>query len=469
MEYEMIIGLETHVELSTKTKIFCGCPIAFGGEPNTRCCPVCTGQPGALPVLNKAVVECGIKAGLALHCEINQCSSMARKHYVYPDLPKSYQISQYDVPLCHDGFMTLSDGTEIRINRIHIEEDAGKLIHKDDAIFIDYNRGGVPLIEIVTEPDFRSAEQVREYLEQLRLIMKYLGVSDCKMQEGSLRCDVNLSVRPRNSENFGTRTEIKNINSLSFIEKAIHSEYKRQIALLKQGEKIVQQTMRYNEAINCVEPMRSKEDSEDYRYFPEPDIPDLFVSQQEIDAIKMTLPELPGEKQNRYCTKWGLSKQDSEQLTKYQKIAEYFEEMVQETKEPKLCANLMLTHLFRFLNNEEEKERADFPLASLEFAVVVNLIAEGTISNQFMKQIVDAMMTQKKPFNALFDQTEFMVDESETEKAVIYVIEQNEKIVADFKKGKEKAMGALIGQVMRVTKGRANPKTAEKLLREMLK
>ncbi len=469
MEYKMIIGLETHVELSTKTKIFCGCPIAFGGEPNTRCCPVCTGQPGALPLLNKAVVEYGIKAGLALHCKINHQSTMARKHYVYPDLPKGYQITQQEKPLCYDGTITLSDGTKIRINRIHIEEDAGKLIYKDDAIFIDYNRSGVPLIEIVTEPDFRSVKQVREYLEQLRLIMKYLHVSDCKMQEGSLRCDVNLSVCPRDSEEFGTRTEIKNINSLSFVEKAIESEYKRQVALLEQGERVVQQTMRYNEATNCAEPMRFKEETEDYRYFSEPDIPVLLISQEQIDKIKMTLPQLPEEKQNRYCTKWGLSAQDSRQLTKYQKISEYFEKMVQETGEPKLCANVILTHLFRFLNNEEEKEQADFPLSSLEFAVVVNLIAKGIISNQFIKQIVDTMAEQKQPFDALFDPSEFIVDESETEKAVIAVIGQNKKMVADFQGGKEKALGALIGQVMRETKGKADAKTVEKKLREKLK
>ncbi len=469
LEYEMMIGLETHVELSTNTKIFCGCPIAFGGEPNSRCCPVCTGQPGALPMLNQAVVEYAVKAGLALHCHIHSRSQMARKHYVYPDLPKGYQISQQEKPLCYDGFMNLSDGTKIRINRIHIEEDAGKLIHKDNAIFIDYNRGGVPLIEIVTEPDFRSAKQVREYLEELRLMMKYLHVSDCKMQEGSLRCDVNLSVRPRGSEAFGTRTEIKNVNSLSFIEKAIDSEYKRQIGLLKQGETIVQQTLRYNEATNCVEPMRFKEDSDDYRYFPEPDIPEIFVSQQEVEAMKRTLPELPSEKRNRYCREWGLSRQDSEQLTKYQKIAEYFEEMVHKTAEPKLCANVMLTHLFRFLNKEEEKEGAEFPLDSHEFAVVVHLIAEGTVPNQFLKQIVDTMMTQKKSFYDLFDPSEFVVDDRETEQAVLSVLAQNEKAVADFKQGKEKAMGALIGQVMRFTKGKADAKKVEEMIRHKLK
>jgi len=468
LEYERIIGLETHVELSTNTKIFCGCPIGFGGEPNTRCCPVCTGQPGALPVLNRAVVEYGIKAGLALHCSIHHHSSMDRKNYVYPDLPKSYQISQYEVPLCYDGYLTLGDGTKIRINRIHIEEDAGKLIHTENAVLIDYNRGGVPLIEIVTEPDFRSAEQVREYLERLRLIMKYLDVSDCKMQEGSLRCDVNVSVRPKGSEAFGVRTEIKNVNSFSFIERAIDSEYKRQIALLERGEKIVQQTLRYDEEKRAVEPMRSKEDADDYRFFPEPDIPQIVVSQQEIDAIKASLPELPAEKRTRYGKVWGLSDYESEQLTKYPNIAKCFEQMVEETKEPKLCANVMLTHLFRFLHTEEEKERAEFPLSVQEFSVVVKHISRSALSNQFLKQIVDTMMEQRKPFDALFDLKEFQVDEGETERAVMIVLEQNEKMVADFKNGKEKAIGGLIGQVMRATKGRADAKTVEKLIREQL-
>lgn len=463
MEYELMIGLETHVELSTKTKIFCGCPIGFGGEPNTRCCPVCTGQPGTLPRLNRAVVEYAIKAGLALHCNIGECSQMARKNYVYPDLPKSYQISQYDLPLCYDGFMTLSDGSTIRINRIHIEEDAGKLIHREDGIFIDYNRAGVPLIEIVTEPDFRSAEQVREYLEQLRVLMKYLGVSDCKMQEGSLRCDVNVSVRPKGSRELGTRTEIKNVNSLSFIVKAIDLESKRQISLLEQGETIVQQTMRYNQEQHLVEPMRSKEDSDDYRYFPEPDIPQIVVSQQQIDSIRDTLPELPQEKREGYCTQWGLSKQESEQLTREPKISEYFEEMVEKTGEPKLCANVMLTHLFRYLNDEGE-----FPVPSAEISTVVTLIAKGSVSNQFLKQIVDTMAEEKKPFYALFDLSQFTVDDAETENAVKLVLDQNEKAVADFKQGKEKAMGALIGQVMRLTKGKADAKTVEKMIRQKL-
>ena len=290
MQYEMVIGLETHVELSTKTKIFCGCTTAFGGEQNTHCCPVCVGLPGSLPKLNRAVVEYAVKAGLATNCQIATVSKMDRKNYVYPDLAKAYQISQFDYPLCLNGHITLSDGHTIRLNRIHIEEDAGKLVHEGGEIFVDYNRGGVPLIEIVTEPDFRSPEQVREYLEQLRLTMKYLDVSDCKMQEGSMRCDVNISIRPKGSDTYGTRTEIKNVNSLAFIVKAIQAEFERQVYAVENGEEIVQETLRYNEADNSTESMRGKEDSNDYRYFRDPDLPIVTVSQEEIDRLRDSLP-----------------------------------------------------------------------------------------------------------------------------------------------------------------------------------
>lgn len=470
MQYEMVIGLETHVELSTKTKIFCGCTTAFGGEQNTHCCPVCVGLPGSLPKLNRRVVEYAVKAGLATNCEISQVSKMDRKNYVYPDLAKAYQISQFDYPLCHHGHVTLSDGHTIRLNRIHIEEDAGKLVHEGGEVFVDYNRGGVPLIEIVTEPDFRSPEQVREYLEQLRLTMKYLNVSDCKMQEGSMRCDVNISIRPKGSDTFGTRTEIKNVNSLAFIVKAIQSEFERQVDLVESGEPVVQETLRYMESTNSTESMRGKEDSNDYRYFRDPDLPIVTVSEEEIEALRSTLPELPREKMQRYREQWGISEKDCEQLTRYAKIAAYFEEMAEQSAQPKLCANMMLTHLFRYLDNEEAKEAAEFPVEAAEFAKVAAMIGSGKISNNFTKKIVDAMMEQGKPFDRLFDPSEFAaVDTGAIEAVVQKVLDANPKIVADFRSGKEKAIGALIGMVMKETRGKAEPKTAEAMLREKMK
>ena len=470
MQYEMVIGLETHVELSTKTKIFCGCTTAFGGEQNTHCCPVCVGLPGSLPKLNRRVVEYAVKAGLATNCEISQVSKMDRKNYVYPDLAKAYQISQFDYPLCHHGHVTLSDGHTIRLNRIHIEEDAGKLVHEGGEVFVDYNRGGVPLIEIVTEPDFRSPEQVREYLEQLRLTMKYLNVSDCKMQEGSMRCDVNISIRPKGSDTFGTRTEIKNVNSLAFIVKAIQSEFERQVDLVESGEPVVQETLRYMESTNSTESMRGKEDSNDYRYFRDPDLPIVTVSEEEIEALRSTLPELPREKMQRYREQWGISEKDCEQLTRYAKIAAYFEEMAEQSAQPKLCANVMLTHLFRYLDNEEAKEAAEFPVEAAEFAKVAAMIGSGKISNNFTKKIVDTMMEQGKPFDRLFDPSEFAaVDTGAIESVVQKVLDANPKIVADFRSGKEKAIGALIGVVMKETRGKADPKTAEAMLREKMK
>lgn len=470
MQYEMVIGLETHVELSTKTKIFCGCTTAFGGEQNTHCCPVCVGLPGSLPKLNRRVVEYAVKAGLATNCEISQVSKMDRKNYVYPDLAKAYQISQFDYPLCHHGHVTLSDGHTIRLNRIHIEEDAGKLVHEGGEVFVDYNRGGVPLIEIVTEPDFRSPEQVREYLEQLRLTMKYLNVSDCKMQEGSMRCDVNISIRPKGSDTFGTRTEIKNVNSLAFIVKAIQSEFERQVDLVESGEPVVQETLRYMESTNSTESMRGKEDSNDYRYFRDPDLPIVTVSEEEIEALRSTLPELPREKMQRYREQWGISEKDCEQLTRYAKIAAYFEEMAEQSAQPKLCANMMLTHLFRYLDNEEAKEATEFPVEAAEFAKVAAMIGSGKISNNFTKKIVDTMMEQGKPFDRLFDPSEFAaVDTGAIEAVVQKVLDANPKIVADFRSGKEKAIGALIGMVMKETRGKADPKTAEAMLREKMK
>ncbi len=470
MDYELVIGLETHVELSTKTKIFCSCSTEFGGDPNTHCCPVCIGLPGSLPKLNKAVVEYAVKAGLATNCEISNTSKMDRKNYVYPDLAKAYQISQFDYPLCKNGSIKLSDGNVIRINRIHIEEDAGKLVHDNGDVYVDYNRGGVPLIEIVTEPDFRSAEQVREYLERLRLTMKYLGVSDCKMQEGSMRCDVNISVRKKGDTAFGTRTEIKNMNSINFIVKAINSEFERQVDCIECHEPIIQQTLRYNEADNSTEPMRGKEDSNDYRYFREPDLPYVYISDADINRLKGELPELFDAKTERYVNEYGIAEKDALQITRYANIAAYFEKMAEISGAPKLCANVLLTQIFRYMEDDDAKERCELGVSAENMAEVLKMVASGEIGNNFVKKIVDKMFETGKSFDELFDKSDFAAaDNSTVEPIIDKVIAANAKIVDDFKSGKDKAISALIGMVMRETRGKADPKAVESMLREKLK
>ena len=344
MTWETIIGLETHVELATQTKIFCSCTTAFGGAPNTHCCPVCTGMPGTLPVLNEKVLEFAVKAGLALNCQISRKSRFDRKNYFYPDLPKAYQISQLYLPICHDGAVDIGGGKTIRIHELHMEEDAGKLVHDPwtDQTCCDYNRCGVPLIEIVTEPDFRSAEEVIAYLEKLKETLQYLGVSDCKMQEGSLRCDVNLSVRPAGSEEFGTRTEMKNLSSFKAIARAIVYEAKRQIELLEEGKRVVQETRRWDENKDATYAMRSKENAQDYRYFPEPDLPPLELSEEYIDALRAAQPELAQAKRERYQREWGLPVYDTEMITSQKALADFFEETVALGAPAKQAANWIM-------------------------------------------------------------------------------------------------------------------------------
>ena len=325
MKYRLVSGLETHVELATATKIFCGCTTAFGGSPNTHCCPVCTGQPGALPVLNKRVVEYAIRAGLATHCTINTTTHLDRKNYCYPDLPKAYQISQFDKPLCEHGYVELESGKRIGITRIHIEEDAGKLVHESGYTYIDYNRGGVPLIEIVSEPDISSPEEAREYVEKLQLIMRYIGVSDCKMQEGSMRCDVNISVMEEGATEFGTRTEIKNMNSISYIEKAMAYECQRQVDVIEDGGKIVQATLRYDEHTGETSVMRTKEDAQDYRYFPEPDILTVVIPEEKVEEIRKSLPELPTDKLRRYVGELKINPATAKLLYKYKRVCDFAE------------------------------------------------------------------------------------------------------------------------------------------------
>lgn len=469
-KYEMTIGLETHVELSTKTKIFCSCSTGFGADPNTHCCPVCIGLPGSLPKLNRAVVEYAVKAGLALNCHIANTSKMDRKNYVYPDLSKAYQISQFDFPLCYQGYVELSDGHRIRINRIHIEEDAGKLVHEAGDTYIDYNRGGVPLIEIVTEPDFHTVEQVREYIEKIRLTMKTLGVSDCKMQEGSLRCDVNISLRPEGQEELGTRTEIKNVSSVSFIVKAIEAEYERQVDALENHEKIIQETRRYSESSNSTEPMRDKEDSNDYRYFREPDLPYVRISNEKIDKIRKNMPELPDAKLARYMNELGLSREDALQFVKYPKLSQYFDTAVKLSGNAKLCTGIMLTQLYKFMETDEAKENAEINITAENMAEVAKMVSDGEIGNNMIKKIIEKMQETGKPFGELFSKEDFAVASGdEIAGFVDEVMAANPQAVEDLKNGKMKAIGAIMGQVMRKAKGKANPQEVQSLIMSKIK
>ena len=431
MKYQLVSGLETHVELATATKIFCGCTTAFGGAPNTHCCPVCTGQPGALPILNKRVVEFAIRAGLATHCTINTTTHLDRKNYCYPDLPKAYQISQFDKPLCEHGYVELESGKRIGITRIHIEEDAGKLVHESGFTFIDYNRGGVPLIEIVSEPDISSPEEAREYVEKLQLIMRYIGVSDCKMQEGSMRCDVNISLMPVGSTKFGTRTEIKNMNSLSYIEKAMAYEYSRQAEILDNGGEVVQATMRYDEHTGETSVMRTKEDAQDYRYFPEPDILTVVIPEEKVEEIRASLPELPTDKLKRYVNELRINPANAQLLYKYKAVCDF--------------------------------------VTAEEMAKLVKLADEGKINITLAQKTLSKMAEEGKPVSAYISESDLAgVDEGELECICKKAVESNPQAVADFKAGKEKAIFALYGFIKKATQGKADIKKADAILRQLI-
>ena len=469
-EYELVAGLETHVELSTKTKIFCSCSTAFGGQPNSHCCPVCIGLPGPLPKLSRQVVRYATRAGLALGCRISEISKMDRKNYVYPDLPKAYQISQFDKPLCRDGAVELSNGRTIRINRIHIEEDAGKLIHERGDTFVDYNRGGVPLIEIVTEPDFRSVSEVKEYVELLQLTMKYLGISDCRMEEGSLRCDVNLSVRPQGSETLGTRTEIKNMNSFTHIARAIEYEFSRQQELLAAGEPVIQETLRYDTASGVTESMRSKEDAQDYRYFRDPDLVTIRVTPEEIEELRASLPELPTAKATRFTAQYGLSGADSALLSRYPRCADYFEQAAAGLKKPRTAANFLLGQIFSRLGSEAAKEACVIPFDAAALHRLAALVEDGKINMGLAKSTLEKMLDLGKgPEDLLSPADMEAVDDKKLEELCRAAIEADPRAAEGFLGGKEKALQALIGAVMRATRGRASAPAAEKQLRMLLK
>ncbi len=469
MKYELVAGLETHVELSTKTKIFCSCTTEFGGDQNTHCCPICIGLPGTLPKLNEKVVDYAIMAGLATNCEISEISKMDRKNYVYPDLPKAYQISQYDMPLCKNGYIQLSNGRKIRINRIHIEEDAGKLIHQMGDTFIDYNRGGVPLIEIVTEHDIRSVDEAKEYVEKLQLIMKHLEISDCKMQEGSMRCDVNISVRKEGSKEFGTRTEIKNMNSITFMTKAMEYEYKRQIEAIENGEEIYQETLRYDEKNNETLSMRGKEDANDYRYFREPDLVTIEVSKERIEKLQSILPENPDVKLKRYIEDFGLSELDASLLIKYKRISDFFDIASNGIKNKKIISNLILGQIFKHLENDEEKEKFDIKVSASQLKDLALLVDSGKVRLNLAKSVIDKMLETGKDAKEFISESDLSeISEEDIIELCNKAIELNEKAVNDYVNGKEKALKSLVGFVMKSTKGRADALFTEKTLQKML-
>lgn len=469
MKYELVAGFETHVELSTKTKIFCSCTTAFGGDPNTHCCPVCIGLPGTLPKLNERVVEYAIMAGLATDCQIAEIAKMDRKNYCYPDLPKAYQISQYDKPLCEHGHIQLSNGRKIRILRIHIEEDAGKLIHNHGDTFVDYNRGGVPLIEIVTEPDFRSIDEAKEYVEKLQQIMRYIGVSDCRMQEGSMRCDVNISVRPEGSDKLGTRTEIKNMNSITNIAKAMEYEYERQVDLIESGGRVVQETLRYDDATGTTSSMRSKEDAHDYRYFREPDLVTISVPRERVEDIRSRLPELPQQKLQRYITDYDIPEKDAAQLTKYRSIAEYFDRACEGLKAPKTASNFIIGQIFRRLETEADKEAFDVKTTAEQLGELCRLLESGKLKNNLAKTALEKMLDTGKPVTDFVSESDMAgLDDATLTEYCRNAIAAMPAAVADYKSGKEKALMAVLGNVMKQSRGRADAGAVTAKLKELI-
>lgn len=472
--YETVIGLEVHVELATKTKIFCGCTTQFGGLPNTHCCPVCTGMPGTLPVLNKKVVEYAIAAGLATGCEITRHCKFDRKNYFYPDLPKAYQVSQLYLPICRNGGIeieTANGKKVIGIHEIHMEEDAGKLVHDpwEDCTLVDYNRCGVPLIEIVSDPDMRSAEEVIAYLEKLKLILQYLGVSDCKMQEGSLRADINLSVREVGSEKFGTRTEMKNMNSFKAIARAIDGERKRQIEVIEYGGKVVQETRRWDDNKDTSFAMRSKEDAQDYRYFPEPDLVPLDISEEWLEEIKAREPELRDAKMKRYETEYDIPAYDAAIITGAKKLADIFEETVAICNKPKEVSNWLMVETMRLLK-ETEQEPEELTLEPAKLAALIGLIDEGKINRTVAKEVFEKIFKENvDPESYVKEKGLIMVqDDGLLKETVERILDANPQSVADFLGGKEKAMGFLVGQTMKEMKGKADPGKVNVMVREAL-
>ena len=472
--YETVIGLEVHVELASKTKIFCGCSTEFGGAPNTHTCPVCTGMPGSLPVLNKQVVEYALAVGLATNCEINRYSRFDRKNYFYPDNPQNYQISQLYLPICHDGYVEIdtdSGKKKIGIHEIHMEEDAGKLVHDewDDCSLVDYNRSGVPLIEIVSEPDMRSSDEVIAYLEKLRLIIQYLGASDCKLQEGSMRADVNLSVREVGSSEFGTRTEMKNLNSFKAIMHAIDGERKRQIELIEDGLSVVQETRRWDDNKESSKAMRSKEDAKDYRYFPDPDLTPLRISDEWIEKIKSRQPELQSEKMARYIKEFELPEYDAGILTSTKHMADIFEATTKLCGKPKEVSNWLMVDAMRMCK-EEGVDADKITFSPKHLAQLIDLVDNGTINRTTAKTVFDEIFKSDVDPEKYVEEHELMTvsDDGAITKTIEEIIKANPQSVADYKSGKQKAMGFVVGQTMRAMKGKADPAAVNRIVKELL-
>jgi aspartyl-tRNA(Asn)/glutamyl-tRNA(Gln) amidotransferase subunit B len=474
MNYEIVVGLEVHVELATKSKIFCGCTTEFGGDPNTHICPVCTGMPGSLPVLNAKVVEYAIKTGLALNCDITRYNKFDRKNYFYPDLPKAYQVSQLYLPICRNGFMDISvDGKtkKIGIHEIHMEEDAGKLIHDpwDDCTLVDYNRCGVPLLEIVSDPDFRNADEVIAYLEKLRNTLLYLGVSDCKMQEGSMRADVNLSVRPVGQKEFGTRTEMKNMNSFKAIHRAVTFEAKRQIEVIENGGKVTQQTRRWDDNKDSSFAMRSKENAQDYRYFPEPDLLPIEINEARIKQARDTMPELMEQKCSRYMKDFGLSEYDVGVLTSAREIAFLFEDATALCGQPKEVANLIMVEMMKLMADTNTLPE-DLKLDPKKMADLIKLITEGKINRSIAKKVFEEIYRNNEdPVKYVKEHGLMMLeDDSLVSDTIDKILADNPKSIEDYKSGKEKAFTFFVGQAMRALKGKANPQAVNKILKDKL-
>lgn len=473
-QYETVIGLEVHVELATKTKIFCGCSTKFGGAVNSHTCPVCTGMPGALPVLNKQVVEFAIALGNATNCSITKYCRFDRKNYFYPDNPQNYQISQLYLPICRDGQIEIETGAgkkTVRIHEMHMEEDAGKLIHDEweDCSLVDYNRSGVPLIEIVSEPDMRTADEVIAYLEKLRMICQYLGVSDCKLQEGSMRADVNLSVREVGSDTLGTRTEMKNLNSFKAIQHAIEGERERQIELLEEGKKVTQETRRWDDNKEASFAMRSKEDAKDYRYFPEPDLQPIVISDEWINAIKEKQPEFQKEKAERYKKEYGLSDYDADILTQNRHMADMFEETAKLCGNPKKAANWFMGEVLRTLK-DKAMDPEELTFSPKNLAAIIKAMDEGKI-NQGNAQKVFAKVFEEdvEPLAYMEEHGLMMVsDTGAIEAAVLEVLAENPNTVEEYRSGKDKVLGFLVGQVMKKMKGKGDPAKVNEILREKL-
>ncbi len=472
--YETVIGLEVHVELATKTKIFCGCSTEFGGAPNTHTCPVCTGMPGSLPVLNKAVVEKAIAVGLATNCNITRNCKFDRKNYFYPDNPQNYQISQLYYPICCDGKVEIEvEGKKkfVRIHEIHMEEDAGKLVHDPftDSSLVDFNRSGVPLIEIVSEPDMRSAEEVIAYLEKLRLIIQYLGASDCKLNEGSMRADVNLSVRELGSEEFGTRTETKNLNSFKAIARAIENERERQIDLIESGEKVIQETRRWDDTKEYSYPMRSKEDAQDYRYFPDPDLVPIIISDEWMESIRAAQPELRDEKRIRYKEEYDIPEYDIDIITGSKKMADIFEETISLGASPKKVSNWLMVETMRLMK-EHELDADELKFSAKNLAALIALVEAKTINGTVAKEVFEKIFTDDIDPEKYVEENGLKTvnDSGALTKTIEEIVAANPKSVEDYKSGKEKAIGFLVGQTMKAMQGKADPGEVNRILKEIL-